>query len=180
MAAKRIFIYATFNDLVEVLTCIDKDLNVKYYKSGLLNFEEIKEYNSLISCNEIFKAKFGESIMCDSFIIVDKNSEVGIREVAQYKNGIKYAIDQKINPFSVVLRPGGIFDEARGVIEGEISTMHLNDISIDLFGRVASCFKKKLKKKGRYYIGEEAFKLYQDGWRLTQSIKLAADYDFKI
>lgn len=179
MATKRILFYATKDDLIELIKKIEAEKEIKYFRAGLLSIEELKEYASLIGNVDIEGAKFGDCNLCSRYLIVNKETNIKMREVPQLKGNIKYAIDQKINGTSVIFRPCGIFKAEKAIIEGEFSTIHSNKDSVDIFNGIAKKFKSGFAKIKGCFVGNEALKYYNEGWRLTQNVKSHIEYDFQ-
>lgn len=179
MATKRILFFATKNDLIGLIKKIEAEKEIKYFTAGLLNAEELKEYPSLIENIETEKVKFGDCNLCQRYLIVSRETNIKVREVPQYSGGIKYAVDQKVNDTSVIFRPCGIFEEGKAIIQGELSTLHSTKGSVDIFNKVAKKFKHGFVKIKGYFIGNEALKYHNAGWRLTQNVTSPIEYDFK-
>lgn len=177
--AKSILFYATKSDLIGLISSIEAEAEIKYARAGLLNIEEINEYASLIGNVDVEAAKFGDRNLCIRYLMVSKGTNINVTEVPQRKGGIKYAIDQMRNNASVCFRPCGVFETGKAIIEGEFSTIHSNKDSMGIFNDIAKKIKVSFTKIKGCFIGDEALKYHNEGWRLTQNVKAPTEYDFK-
>ncbi|MEZ6037407.1 MAG: hypothetical protein R3F29_08000 [Planctomycetota bacterium] len=109
-------------------------------------------------------------------MVLPVETEVRVRPVHQRSGGIKFAIDQLLNPDSVVCCFGGVHVEGV-MISGEASTIGTSDASRAMFKLLARHLTKGFKRIGSYWVGGEAGQLLDRGWRLTSSVTSSEDYD---
>lgn len=61
------------------------------------------------------------AISCHSFLVVRRGTPVSSRRI-ETKQGVTYAVDQLMNPESVILRPGGLLGDV--LLYAELATAH--------------------------------------------------------
>jgi hypothetical protein len=84
------------------------------------------------------------------------------------------------NPGSVILRPGGYYDDTR-IVSGNISTIKSDEHSIKIYKEISDQIKKNFKKITGWYIGPNILKNFNSHIRLiTMNINQSEIYDFKI
>lgn len=91
-----------------------------------------------------------------------------------------HALSQKLNPDSIVFSPGGIYSGQKILIAGHIGTISRTTASLDLYKRFAKAAIRNFEKIGSYYVGPEAVRLMQQGYRMvTIGISSPAIYDLR-
>jgi hypothetical protein len=177
--SKSVYFFVTPNDLAPILESFDSTNHVKYYRTGLRSKEELMAFNSIPDQN-VGLAPFGDKNQCPMYLMVPKTQVVNFREINLYSGETKFAVDQKINPSSIVLRPGGIFTSADAIIEGTCGTIHSDAESLELFKSFTKQLRTHSKKVGYCYVGKEALEYFSKGWRLTQNISSPKEYDLQV
>jgi hypothetical protein len=178
MKSIQTFFFADYDDIKSIIESIESDNYVKYCQVGLFDINPTPELNSFFELTTIGYVKYGDWNLNSAFLIVDKNSDINIRSVEQIKGGIKYAVDQKNNPNSIVFKPSGIYKE--GVfVAGSIGTISETDFSKKLFKTYSSLIKKNFMKVGSFYVGKNALNKLNNGWRFVTNEKSPSEYDLK-
>lgn len=85
-------------------------------------------------------------------------------------------MDQSLNPDSVVCCFGGIHTDGV-LISGEISTLGESDASRAMFQSLSRILVTGFERVGSYWVGSEARRKLDAGWRLTCSVSSPVDYD---
>lgn len=107
------------------------------------------------------------------------SDSIQIREKVLNNGSKRYFIDQELNENSIVLWPGGLF-ENRYIICGHIASVYSNDFSKRIISMISKEMRKYCTKIGNYYIGNEAYE-YRTRYRfITMNIHEPLEYDFKI
>lgn len=178
--AKELYFFLTKNDLISILQKVEQFIQLKYVESkAYFTTNEIKEYISLEKYEELGINKSGNH-QAESILVVERTHKVNVREVQQVDGSIKYYVDQMNNEESVLFWPGGIFDN-KYLICGHVGTAYLNEKSKMIFDIMQKMIKKQCKTKvGKYYVSEEAKKLYNDIRFITININQSKEYDLKI
>ena len=102
---RAVYIFATKSDLLLGLQELETARNLKYVLAGL--FDE-PSYETLHSANEIVEfgiSPTGESNLDPCYLVMDTDRDLSSREVTQKRGGHKFAIDQLLNPDSIVWCP---------------------------------------------------------------------------
>ncbi|MGO9444236.1 MAG: hypothetical protein ACLPXB_05580 [Thiobacillaceae bacterium] len=107
-----------------------------------------------------------------SYLAFDQGRTIAVRPVSQRRGGVKYAVDQLVNPQTVVLDGGGMLDAER-LIAGYVGTATNDDLATDIYALFAKVIRRKYEKIKSYYVGPEAVQLLDDGVRLTINGKVA-------
>jgi hypothetical protein len=115
----------------------------------------------------------------DVFLVMEKGVEITVEEVPQQKGGVLFDIGLMENPTAFSFKPAGRFGE-KTIIQGCVGTATGNPKSIascKLFWRGLS---NGFKKVNGYYVGPEAYRLLEQGWRLTPATQCPPDLDLRI
>ncbi len=177
MSERGICFFATKNDLHRILKPFEQKHPIKYVECGMYSSKNYPVHNSVDDLRNLGISASGDH-NDSSFLIVDSDVEVVLREVRQLL-GKKYYVDQKVNHNSIVFWPGGLYGPDY-LIHGRIATIHDNEISNDLYKSFAKGFIKGFKKYHSFYIGPEALELSGKVRLITMTINEPPEYDFKI
>jgi len=171
-----------FEDMEDIMKDIEQKVGINYFKSGLFDsYEEIDLYNSIFDTPHPGYVDFGDWNKIDIYTINPKDIEFNLREVPQFKGGIKIAVGPYLNPKSIELKIGGIFTKKENVIvAGRVATASDDNDSIELYKLISSRIKKKFKRFGMFYVGEKAEEKLRLGWRLVTNEKLATGFDLTL
>lgn len=94
--------------------------------------------------------------------------------------GTAYFLSQKLNPDSIVFSPGGVYKDQPAMIAGHIGTISQSSNALTLYKGFVRAITKGFEKIGSYYVGPEAVRLMQQGYRMvTISIGSPVLYDLK-
>lgn len=176
--SKEIFFFATKSDLIVGLNSFEESRLVKYVKTGLFDSRDVPIFMSSDDLGTLGVNLSGNH-QSESYLVLDRITNLEIREVSQSKGGIKYAIDQMANSASVAFWPGGIYKQDY-LICGHLATISNEQASLELFKDFSKTLIKGFKKSGRYYIGPEALKLDEKFRFITMNINQPTEYDFKL
>jgi len=83
-----------------------------------------------------------------------------------------------MNPDSIVFRPGGAFDD-RAVIGGSVGTISSHSTSLNLFNIFRTSIVGRFISIGDSYVGADAGRLLDEGWRLTDNVQAPERFDLK-
>lgn len=121
---------------------------------------------------------YSDSALNPSYLVWETKNEIKSREVPQRKGGAINLVDQRDNPETIVIRPGGAHPD--GIISGEISTIHASTESLELYKLFEKLIKQRFTKIKSYYVGNDAIKALSRGERLTSSTSAPTEYDLTI
>jgi hypothetical protein len=103
---------------------------------------------------------------------------VVIRSVEQRRGGTAWFVDQKLNPATIVLRPGGRIDDSM-VLAGEVSTISVHPDSQRLMRSFGNELNRAFGRIQEYRVGPEAARLLDSGVRLVGSPRAPPGYDLR-
>jgi len=174
--SKSIHFFATKRDLEAVLTKVESQRSLKYTEAGMFDSPETRTFVSGSQIPNLGLAPSGDNNLEPFWLITDANAKVQIEVVPQRRGGTRYGIDPGLNPESLVIWPGGIFEESC-VIAGQVGTAKMNHISIELANLVAREIRRQFKRIKSFFVGPEAEQLLDAGYRLTTSVKSPRECD---
>lgn len=99
------------------------------------------------------------------------------REIAR-QDGTWYAIDQLLNPDSLIFCAGGTYG-ANILIRGDFGTTGLTSASKSLLNAARRSLARDFKRVRSAWVGAEAHQLLESGWRLTASAAGSPEYDLR-
>lgn len=176
--SKEIFFFATGSDLIPGIMIIESLRELKYIKCGVYDNRDVKAYNSLLDY-ENFGLNISGNHQSESFLVLDRATELYIREVPQARGGLKYFVDQEVNKESIIIWPGGMFGNVF-LVCGHIATIADNPLSQSLYGFFSKNIVKGFSKVNRYFIGPEALQLKKKIRFITMNVKQSSGYDLKL
>lgn len=177
--ANEIYFFATKEDLLRIIQKVEQNIKLKYVENNSYDSNEIKIFNSLEEYENIGINLSGNH-QSQSFLVLEWNDILNIREVKQTSGGMKYCVDQMVNENSIVIWPGGTYKD-KYLICGHMGTIHKTLKSKNLFNIFQKAIKKECSKKvARYFIGNEAIKQCEQMRFITMNVNQSEEYDIKI
>ncbi|GEN68602.1 hypothetical protein [Chryseobacterium rhizosphaerae] len=183
MKSKQTMFFTVFEDIEQILRDIETTVDICYYYDAplLLDTKNIPVYDSIFDTPNVGTAQSAFWLTNYSYLVMKKDILLNINEIPQRKGGMKYDIDQVINPQSIELKLGGIYTEKEHVIiAGRVATISQANDSLELYKLFSSKIKKEFKKIGMFYVGSEAEKKLREGWRLVQDEGFSKEYDLTL
>lgn len=178
MKSKQIMFFTQLEDIENIIRDLESAIEIKYYKTGLLDSNNIPTYDSLFNVPNVGFTLSGDWNKIDNYLIMKKTTSLNVREIPQRTGEKKFAVDQMNNPKSVDLKLGGIYKEKENIIvAGRISTIFENSESTELYKLFTNKLKKEFKKIGTFYVGRKTEEKLKMGWRLVTNEKLPKEYD---
>jgi hypothetical protein len=166
--------YATKNDLLPVLSSIEKNFEIRYIQTGLVDQNMPIIYNDSGSINDLGIASYESAIRCTRYLIFPKYENVKISELP----GQRKVIDQMLNPNTVEFSPGGIWQDDI-LLYGRFASASNSSFSISLMKLLHFNIKKNYTKIRAYYVGPEAEKMLDAGKRLTIAAQSPSTFDLR-
>jgi len=112
--------------------------------------------------------------------VIHFKNKLVTRTVKLVDDSIVYLVDQKETPNSIILQPGGIFEEGYQIC-GEMSTINSSEESNKIFKVFQKHIKRRCKTRvGRFYVSDEAKKVYGTRRFITISVNQSMEYDLKL
>jgi hypothetical protein len=175
MAKNQISFFATQNDLLLALN--DAQSKVPYFFSFQEKGEELSVYESPEEIEDLGFMSVGDQNQSKMYLLIAPGEEPKTRSVEQRNGDAKSFYDQMSHPRSVSFRAGGLLNDSSCIIAGQVGTVSNDEWSIALYKCIASSIKKRFSKIKSFYVGDEAAKKLDEGYRLTANIKSPTDYD---
>src|SRR5947209_8573169 len=129
--SKSIHFFATKRDLELVLAAAESHRRIKYTQAGMFDSPEITTFTSGLNIANLGFAPSGDSNHEPFWLLTDADEKVEIKVVPQRTGGTRYGIDPGLNPESVVIWPGGVFQNT-AIIAGQLATAMINPTSMAL------------------------------------------------
>jgi hypothetical protein len=176
--SKVIGIFATRNDLLDLLADVESARSVQYAEAGMFDKPAPATFGSSSEIPGLGTTHATSTNLAPRFLLADAGVPFSVRPVLQRKGGTRYAVDQQKNPDSVALIPGGQFD-GQTLLAGSIGTCTNSAVSAALLGAIASVIRRKWVKIQSYAVGPEAARVLDAGGRLTADIWSPREYDLQ-
>lgn len=174
----QILFYATKEDLLPILVSTEVSGPLKYARTGRYPCPRPKVFLSGASIPELGTANHDSSIGCDSYLILTQSNNVEVRQVPQTDGTTSYAVDQLMNPDSVLITAGGV--RIPGILlHGRIGTASSSPQSQALMKLLASGIRKRFTKVKAFWVGPEALRELEAGARLTTAVSSPNAFDLK-
>lgn len=168
--------FATKADLLEISQNVEQVSQIKYLKQNSKETEDVRILSSLKDYENLGINSSGEK-SAETFLVVEKAEPYYIREVQLNKGGMRYFLDQVLNPNSILLRPGGLYKDDF-LICGEIGTMGNSIESKKIYNIFLKAIKQQsCANKEGLFVGQDAMKLYGKRRFIGISIKQPEEYD---
>ena len=149
---------------------------LRYTLTGLFDSPQLDSLPTLLEREDLGYVQSGDNIQAPARLVSDEKLSIKIREVPQRRGGVKYAVDQKANPDTIVFRAGGIFEEGC-LIAGQVGTASATKASLSLYKVFTKEIGHQFVKVKSYHVGKQAAEWLEKGWRLTANSKSPALYD---
>jgi hypothetical protein len=174
--SKSFHFFATKRDLESIIMEVESKRMLQYIRAGLFDSPEIFVVVSGLNIPNLGIASHGDQVHEEKYLVDNLDSHITIREVPQFKGGMLYAIDQKINKQTIALRPGGLYQNI-AIIAGEVSTCTENPASKELMNLFAQIIRRQFIKIKSFFVGPQAEQFLDVGYRLTTSVKSPKEID---
>lgn len=178
MVRNQVSFFATKADLETLLRAIESKRQVQYVVTGLFDSPRIEPIPSLLTVPDLGYLTTGDQNQATGYLVAARETSIKFEPVPQRRGGVKYAVDQLANPTTVAFRPGGAFGE-KCLIAGDVGTATDDLSSLQLFRLFCDELSRQFTKIQSDYVGRDAGKLLDRGWRLTANAKSPPIYDLK-
>jgi len=178
MSKNQLSFFATKADLESLLRKVETEQRLQYVLTGLFDSPITVPMLSLLNAPTVGFVGAGDPNQSPTYLVADRGMLISARPVPQRSGGVKYAVDQGVNPQTIALQPGGLFGETC-LIAGQVGTVSGDAHSADLFRSFSKEIRRQFTMVKSFYIGKEAVELLDKGFRLTANAKSPALYDLK-
>ena len=176
MSGHQLHFYATREDLEPAIRGIEAAASFHYARTGLHTSRVFPEYSSALEIPSLGRATGDSAVTCEAYLVVPKEEKIVIREVRQNSGDVRYAVDQLVNPHSIVFQAGGQRDGGV-IIHGRAATTGQSDEAKEIFSLFRKWLKKSFEKRRAFYVGPAAMRLKEEGARLTMAVQSPKEYD---
>jgi len=176
--SRSIQIYATRKDLLGLLADVEAACPIHYAQAGMFEHSNLVEYGAAAEIEGLGKLSVPEAGLGPILLIADRDAPFTMEPVPQRRGGVRYAVDQGLNPDSVSIVPGGQYDE-RTVLAGNIGTCTESQKSVRLLRAIFSIIRKKWTPIRSYAVGPEAVTVLDSGGRLAAGLNFPREYDLR-
>jgi hypothetical protein len=178
MAKNQIMFFATGDDLGSVLSNMEATAPLRYTVTGLFENEKPQTYDSYSELPGLGEAIHPDAIANPLYLLSFHHLQIQSRHVQQIKGGVRFAIDQRENPDTIVVAPGGRYGSVI-ILSGMLGTISQTAISQNLYTNAANIVRKSFFRHQEYFIGPAARELWNLGVRLTDSASSPIGFDLK-
>ncbi len=173
-----LYFFGTKGDVTPVIEAVEGTRLLRYTLMAFAETPDLTWFDSALTIPDLGIAQKGATVTEPSYLVMDREAKIMVRAIPQRTGPSRYSIDQLENPDSVVLTPGGLFNNM-DLIGGEISTASSSSESRVLMDSFHAVFRKHFKKQRNYFVGPEARRLYDQGRRLTTDVRSPREYDLR-
>lgn len=99
--ANEIYFFTTKIDLIRVIHNVEQNIKLKYIETNFYDSGEIKVFH-LLEEYENFGINLSGDHQSESFLVLERNDLLNIREVKQTNGGVNYYVDQMDNKNSLL------------------------------------------------------------------------------
>lgn len=171
--------FATGDDIRRLLAEVERTRDLHYVRAGLSPSPVLRPVHSHRDIEGLGIAEYGDQSLEARYLVAERSRGFSAKEVRQQRGGTLYAVDQLLNPFSVVIRGGGQYD-AHHMISGQLGTASEDPASLDLYDVIRAIVRRHFSKVKSYYVGQHAYELLKSGVRLTTSVRAPSVYDLRL
>src|SRR5438552_18101806 len=125
---KQIHFFALKDDLLPVLTAVERDQPVKYVRMGQFPNADYESFTHGAEIPHLGKASTDSAVGCESFLVTGRGVPINVRSIKTTSGIERYCVDQLINPDTVVFSPAGIWGE-EVVLNGRVATVSNSAVS---------------------------------------------------
>ncbi|MYM97973.1 hypothetical protein [Duganella vulcania] len=174
------YFYATPNDLLPALDHIDSELQLAYVLMGLFDDEAQTTYaNGSMLPTLAESLSVGSAISSPGYLVTERSMPIRTREVQQNDGSKKYAVDQLLNPNSIVFQHGGFYS-TEILLPGRVATVSDTPAAMKIQRVFSTILAKSFTRVKAYWVGQEALALLQQGTRLTVGADSSSEFDLKL
>jgi hypothetical protein len=157
----------------------ESEVPLQYVLRGMFKSPAPTIYFSALDIPNFAISGDGHYIGADEFLVFKAGAEINVEEIPQNKGGVLYDISLMVNPTSFSFKPSGKFGE-NTIIEGDVNTATGDPTSIPFCKWFWRRLGAGFKKVDHCYVGPEAYRLLEAGWRLTKAAQCPPEYDLRL
>jgi hypothetical protein len=162
--------------MLPIVEVIESKADIKYVLAEYYKSSSPTVFKSAKDIPSFGIVKKGDINFIDDYLVFYKTEKVNMEKVKRNDGTIVYPVHQGNNEKSICLRFGGIYKK-EAMIAGRVATISKDPNSLSLLKLFSAEIRKRFKKVKSFYIGNEAEKLLDKGYRLTTSVQSPKEYD---
>jgi hypothetical protein len=171
--------YATAADLLPVFEQVETKRILQYTRCGNFDAPEVVSFDSGILLPTLHQRLAHESAVAGpSYLISERSTHITARKISLRDGGQHYAIDQLQNPDTTVLLHGGIYKEGV-LLYGRVDTASKTKVALQLQGAFNRALQYHFKQIRAFWVGPNAERLLDMGWRLTAAEQCPTTTDLR-
>lgn len=177
MEGRRIFLFATRDDLIELFETADPGARWKYVDGSPLWREQRprQTWESLGQVRSLGESRGGKF---DRPQIIVMNRRTKPRERTWLVHGKRRRWGIDFNPRWALMHPPGVFEQERVVMGGTISTLRATPAAERIVRDLRNALRRmKWARTNLFWFGPYAAELARRGWRCTEDVQSPANYD---
>jgi hypothetical protein len=164
--AQRHF-YATADDLLPVFQDVEQRHTVVYSLMGSFESPQLAAVHSGAILPTLREPLADSNLVsCPDYLVTMHGTEVHVERRPQTKGGVRYLVDQLLNPDSVTLSHGGFFSDDV-LLYGRVATVSKTKVAAQLHKAFCSSIAKRFTRVRAFYVGPNAIERWKHGCRLT-------------
>jgi hypothetical protein len=175
---RQLQFYAVEGDLLPVLQTVESLGPLKYIRAGNFTTRDLQTFWQGSALPHLGRATSDSATSCDRFLVCKSEHPIIVRRLPGTGGVERFCVDQLVNPETVTLTPGGVWDEDI-VLYGCVGTASRSEDSQELMRRFARAIKKQFTKIKAVYVGPKACELLDAGKRLTLAAQSPRDFDLR-
>lgn len=174
--SNSIHLFAAGDDLLPVLTAVEAKHPIKYVLMEPNSTGVVAEFSTATNLPDQGRATAPDAIGCQSYLVTGRDLTVTPRRIVSNDGTVWYAIDQMINPDTVEVSPGGLWN-GEVVISGRITTVSDTDHAGMLMRAYRNAVRRHFVRVRAAWVGPTACALLHAGKRLTMAVQSPRKYD---
>lgn len=172
--------YATAKDLLPVFELVEAKIPLGYTRTGLFDEDTYATFDSGAELPTLTKALVVTSAVAGpGYLVTERASLIRSRGIQQNDGRKKFAIDQLMNPDSIVFQHGGFYSD-QILLSGRISTASDTPVATRLQRAFSTALTKKFVRVKAYWVGPDALAILERGARLTIGATSPSEFDFAL
>lgn len=176
MATHALSFFASTADLTRLLAAIEANMDLQYVRAGLFDKPTIEQTLSFQDIPNFGVTAIGDMARGMAYVVCNRDVLIQARPIPQRGGGMKYAVDQLLNPKCILFYPGGMF-KGECIISGQVGTSSGDETSLALFQVFRKEIQRQFVKIKSYYVGKIAEGSLDGGARLTSNVRSPQTFD---
>ena len=141
------YFFATKNDLYVNIKALEGLRSIKYVRATYYDSQNYTMCNSVDDLTNLGINCTGEQ-QDESYLVLDSTTNVIGRCISLESGGVRFSVDQSVNPLSIEFWPGGFYKEDT-LVHGLVATVSESEKAKDLLKFFTKNFLKVGKRADR-------------------------------